>query len=72
MLGGRGREILDDKINYSCILWYEPHRALDHYVYKHSFLVALQPIEDYGLLIHDGFLDHEQRRTTVGRNPLDE
>jgi len=34
--------------------------------------VALQPNEDYGLLIHEVFLDHTQRRTTVGRTTLDE
>ena len=37
-----------------------------------SPLLALQPNEGYGLLIHDVFLDHTQRRTTVGRSPLDE
>jgi len=37
-----------------------------------SSLVALQPNEVYGLLIHVVFLDHTQRRTTVGRTPLDE
>ena len=36
------------------------------------FLVALQPNEGYGLLIHEVFLDHTQRRTTVCRTPLDE
>ena len=36
------------------------------------FLVALQPNEGYGLLIHDIFLDDTQPRTVVGRNPLDE
>jgi len=30
------------------------------------FMVALQPSEGYDLLIHEVFLDHTQRRTTVG------
>jgi len=38
----------------------------------YSFFVAVQPNEGYGLLIHEVFLDHTQRRTTVGRTPLDE
>ena len=36
------------------------------------FLVALRPSEGHALLIHGFFLDHTQRRTTVGRTPLDE
>ena len=36
------------------------------------FFVALQPNEGYGLLIHEIFLDHTQRRTTVDSTPLDE
>ena len=34
--------------------------------------MALQPNAGYGLLIFTRFLDHTQRRTTVGRTPLDE
>ena len=34
--------------------------------------MALQPNEGYDLLIHEVFLDNTQRRTTVGRTPLDE
>ena len=36
------------------------------------FAVALRPNADHGLLILEVFLDHTQRRTTVGRTPLDE
>ena len=36
------------------------------------FSVALQPNADHGLLIFVRFLDHTQRRSTVGRTPLDE
>ena len=36
------------------------------------FAVALRPIAGHGLLILEVFLDHTQRRTTVGRTPLDE
>ena len=36
------------------------------------FTVAPQPSEGHVLLIHEGFLDHTQRRTTVDRTPLDE
>ena len=43
--------------------------VIRHYYF---FFVALQPNEGYGLLIHEVFLDHTQRRTTVGRTPLDE
>jgi len=33
---------------------------------------ALQPNEGHGLLIHEIFLDHTQRRTIFGRTPLDQ
>jgi len=36
------------------------------------FSVALQPNTGHGLLILVRILDHTQRRTTVGRTPLDE
>jgi len=36
------------------------------------FFVALRPNVGHGLLILEVFLDHTQRRTTVGRTPLDE
>ena len=36
------------------------------------FPVALRPNAGHGLLIFLRFLDHTQRRTTVGRTPLDE
>jgi len=39
-----------------------------HYVNK-GFIVVLQPNENYGLLIHEVFLDHTQWCTTVGRTP---
>ena len=35
-------------------------------------VVALRPNAGHGLLILEVFLDHTQRRTTVGRTPLDE
>jgi hypothetical protein len=35
-------------------------------------LVGLQPSEGLDLLIPEGFLDHTQRRITVGRTPLNE
>jgi hypothetical protein len=34
--------------------------------------MALRPNAGHGLLIPEVFLDHTQRRTTVGRTPLDE
>ena len=34
--------------------------------------VALRPNAGHGLLILEVFLDRTQRRTTVGRTPLDE
>ena len=33
--------------------------------------VALGPNAGHGLLMHEFFLDNTQRRTTVGRTPLD-
>jgi hypothetical protein len=36
------------------------------------FSVALRPNAGHGLLILEVFLDHTQRRTTVGKTPLDE
>ena len=36
------------------------------------FFVVLRPNAGHGLLILEVFLDHTQRRTTVGRTPLDE
>ena len=36
------------------------------------FAVALRPNAGHGLLILEVFLDHAQRRTTIGRTPLDE
>ena len=36
------------------------------------FTVALRPNTGHGLLILEVFLDHSQRRTAVGRTPLDE
>jgi len=36
------------------------------------FSVALRPNTGHGLLILEVFLDHTQRRSTVGRTPLDE
>ena len=41
-------------------------------VKKLFFSVALRPNAGHGLLILEVFLDHTQRRTTVGRTPLDE
>ena len=34
--------------------------------------LARQPPVGHGLLIHEDFLDHTQRCTTVGRTPMDE
>jgi hypothetical protein len=43
------------------------------YRYKDTFLfVALRPNAGHGLLILEVLLDHTQRRTTIGRTPLDE
>jgi len=36
------------------------------------FAVALRPNAGHGPLILEVFLDHTQRRTLVGRTPLDE
>ena len=45
----------------------------DHHQYNGFFFaVALRPNAGHGLLILEVFLDHTQRRTTVGRTPLDE
>ena len=41
------------------------------YIFFLFFSVALRPNMGHGLLILE-FLDHTQRRTTVGRTPLDE
>jgi hypothetical protein len=40
--------------------------------YIFFFSVALRLNTDHALLIVEVFLDHTQRRTTVGRTPLDE
>jgi len=37
-----------------------------------DFFMALRPSAGHGLLILEVFLDHTQRRITVGRTPLDE
>jgi len=42
------------------------------YVRGVFFLLVLQPNMGHGLLIHEVFLDHTQRRITVGTTPLDE
>jgi len=41
-------------------------------LFFYFFAVALRPNAGHSLLILEVFLDHTQRRTTVGRNPLDE
>jgi hypothetical protein len=47
------------------------HSNIKLNIYYYFFL-ALQPSADYGLpFLHD-VLDHTQRRTTVGRTPLEE
>ena len=43
-----------------------------HLKERFFFYGACSPIVGYGLLILEVFRDHTQRRTTVGRTPLDE
>ena len=44
----------------------------EYYVTVFCFWGDSPPPVDQALLIFKGFLDHTQRRTTVGRTPLDE
>jgi hypothetical protein len=57
------------------VLYFYHHHYYYHcyyYYYYYFFSVALRPNADHGLLILEVFLDHTQRRTTVGRTPLGE
>jgi len=55
-------------------IWVENYGSIIILDYNFSFFfaVALRPNAGHGLLILEVFLDHTQRRTTVGRTPLDE
>ena len=46
--------------------------ACEQFLLITDFFFALRPNAGHGLLILEFFLDHTQRRTTVGRTPLDE
>ena len=82
LAGQLGPEDEDIKILVNCevthlMTWrHIPEDVDQHYhrpeCLKFFFLLALQPNADYGLLNHEVFLDQTQRRTTVGRTPLDE